>query len=267
LDYDDPPARGHSLEFRINGEDPGRSFLPAPGTVVRWRPPSGPGVRLDSGIEEGAAVGGAFDSLLAKLVVTGATREQALRRARRALAEFEIAGLPTVLPFHRAVVDDPAFAPAGPDVPFSVHTRWVETEFAGRQPTLAEDETDGSGLEPRERITVEVDGRRVEVTLPTGFGMPSTAMPPRAARGPSARRKAVPSGDTVTCPMQATVIKVAVLDGQEVKAGDLVAVLEAMKMEQPITAHRSGRIAGLAVEAGAQIARGAVLCAIVESGP
>jgi acetyl-CoA/propionyl-CoA carboxylase, biotin carboxylase, biotin carboxyl carrier protein len=262
LGYDDPRPRGHSIEFRINGEDPGRGFLPAPGRLTTWRPPSGPGVRLDSGVDEGSFVPQAFDSLLAKLIVTGADRSQALERARRALAEFDIDGMATALPFHRAVVDDPAFAPSDPNVPFSVHTRWIETEFVNTiAPYTGVNEAGG---EPRrETITVEVGGKRLDVTLPLDLarGTAAGVAPPRRrASGSAAGTAHAP--ETLSAPMQGTIVKVAVVSGQLVEAGDLIVVLEAMKMEQPLTAHRSGTIAELAVEAGQIVAGGAVICVI-----
>lgn len=189
LGYDDPRPRGHSLEFRINGEDPGRGFLPAPGTVTTFAPPSGPGVRLDSGVEAGTVVGPAWDSLLAKLVITGADREQALRRAARALAEFRVDGMATALPFHRAVVADPAFAPelTGSAAPFTVHTRWIETGFDNRITPFATPETDDrqAPAAPREHLVVEVGGRRIEVSLPAG--MSTAAGRPAAAAGSPGR--------------------------------------------------------------------------------
>jgi acetyl-CoA/propionyl-CoA carboxylase biotin carboxyl carrier protein len=247
LGYDDPERHGHSIEFRINGEDPGRNFLPQPGVVVRWEPPSGPGVRLDSGVVEGSVVGGAFDSLLAKLVVTGRTRQQALERSRRALAEFVVEGLPTVLPFHRHVVSDPAFAPDDPQEPFTVHTRWIETEFDNTIEPWQGTPAPTGEQEERERIVVEVGGKRLEVSLPAGFGGGSASAGrtsgPRSAPKRSASRasKSAVSGDALTSPMQGTIVKVAVEEGQAVAAGDLVVVLEAMKMEQPLTAHKTGR--------------------------
>ena len=264
LGYVDPPIRGHSLEFRINGEDPGRNFLPAPGQVTRWEPPSGPGVRLDSGVEEGSVIGQAFDSLLAKLIVTGRDRAEALQRARRALAEFEIDGMATALTFHRAVVSDAAFAPADPHEPFAVHTRWIETEFDNTIPPYAGEAGDGGHhAAERERLVVEVNGKRLEVTLPAGFATASAAptkKPPR--RGGSRKSGPAASGDSLTSPMQGTVVKIAVEEGQTVAAGDLVVVLEAMKMEQPLTAHKAGVITGLALELGATVASGAALCEI-----
>ncbi|MGI5450850.1 acetyl/propionyl/methylcrotonyl-CoA carboxylase subunit alpha [Streptomyces sp. CA-243310] len=265
LGYGDPVLRGHSFEFRINGEDPGRGFLPAPGTVTRFAPPSGPGVRLDAGVESGSVIGPAWDSLLAKLIVTGATREQALQRAARALAEFEIEGMATALPFHRAVVTDPAFAPA--EGPFTVHTRWIETEFVNDIKAFvapaAEDTEDEPG---RETVVVEVGGKRLEVSLPSSLGM--TLARTAAAGGAKPKRRAAKksgpaaSGDTLASPMQGTIVKIAVEEGQQVNEGDLIVVLEAMKMEQPLNAHRSGTIVGLKAEVGASLSSGADICEI-----
>ncbi|WP_392899316.1 acetyl/propionyl/methylcrotonyl-CoA carboxylase subunit alpha [Streptomyces sp. LN699] len=265
LGYGDPVLRGHSFEFRINGEDPGRGFLPAPGTVTRFAPPSGPGVRLDAGVESGSVIGPAWDSLLAKLIVTGATREQALQRAARALAEFEIEGMATALPFHRAVVTDPAFAPT--EGPFTVHTRWIETEFVNDIKAFvapaAEDAEDEPG---RETVVVEVGGKRLEVSLPSSLGM--TLARTAAAGGAKPKRRAAKksgpaaSGDTLASPMQGTIVKIAVEEGQQVNEGDLIVVLEAMKMEQPLNAHRSGTIVGLKAEVGASLTSGATICEI-----
>ncbi|MGW0362176.1 acetyl/propionyl/methylcrotonyl-CoA carboxylase subunit alpha [Streptomyces sp. NPDC002990] len=265
LGYDDPVLRGHSIEFRINGEDPGRGFLPAPGTVTRFAAPSGPGVRLDAGVESGSVIGPAWDSLLAKLIVTGATREQALQRAARALAEFEIEGMATALPFHRAVVTDPAFAPA--EGPFTVHTRWIETEFVNDIPPFAAPAAPDTEDEPgRETVVVEVGGKRLEVSLPSSLGM--TLARTAAAGGAKPKRRAAKksgpaaSGDTLTSPMQGTIVKVAVEEGQQVTEGELVVVLEAMKMEQPLNAHRTGTIVGLTAEVGASLTSGATICEI-----
>lgn len=263
LGYDDPAIRGHSFEFRINGEDPGRNFLPAPGTVTTFAPPSGPGVRLDAGVESGAVIGPTWDSLLAKLIVTGASREQALQRAARALAEFQVEGMATAIPFHRAVVADPAFT----SNPFRVHTRWIETEFVNEiKPFAAPVATEADEEPDRETVVVEVGGKRLEVSLPSSLGM-SLARTGLAAGAKPKRRAAkksgpVASGDTLASPMQGTIVKVAVEEGQEVKEGDLVVVLEAMKMEQPLNAHRSGTIKGLAAEIGASVTSGAVICEI-----
>ncbi|AXH97734.1 acetyl/propionyl/methylcrotonyl-CoA carboxylase subunit alpha [Ornithinimicrobium avium] len=265
LGYDDPVATAHAFEFRINGEDAGRDFMPAPGTVSRMVVPQGPGVRWDSGIVEGDTVAGAFDSMIAKLIVTGRDREQALERARRALGELEVEGMPTVLPFHRAIVSDPAFAPEG-DESFSVHTRWIETEFDNQippysGPTAEPDVADGE----RQRVVVEVGGQRLEVSLPAGLTLGGSG------GGPAARRKAprrtrggggtaAASGDAVTAPMQGTIVKVAVDEGQPVAQGDVVVVLEAMKMEQPIKAHKDGTVTGLSATVGETVSNGAVLC-------
>ncbi|MFD3539555.1 acetyl/propionyl/methylcrotonyl-CoA carboxylase subunit alpha [Streptomyces sp. NPDC058662] len=265
LGYGDPVLRGHSFEFRINGEDPGRGFLPAPGTVTRFAPPSGPGVRLDAGVESGSVIGPAWDSLLAKLIVTGATREQALQRAARALAEFEIEGMATAVPFHRAVVADPAFAPA--EGPFTVHTRWIETEFVNEIPAFVAPAADDTEDEPgRETVVVEVGGKRLEVSLPSSLGM--TLARTAAAGGAKPKRRAAKksgpaaSGDTLASPMQGTIVKVAVEEGQRVEEGELIVVLEAMKMEQPLNAHRSGTIVGLTAEVGASLTSGATICEI-----
>ncbi|NKX53369.1 acetyl/propionyl/methylcrotonyl-CoA carboxylase subunit alpha [Arthrobacter mobilis] len=265
LGYPDPEIRGHSIEFRINGEDAGRNFMPAPGTVSTFRLPSGPGVRVDSGIEAGEVVGGNFDSMLAKLIVTGSTRRQALERARRALDEMEIGGMPTVLPFHRSVVTDPAFAPA--EGPFTVHTRWIETEFINDIPAFDAAEAAAAGEDAgRQRVTVEVGGRRLEVVLPAGLGAAGpvrTNGKPKRARGRTAPGgTAAAGGDDLTSPMQGTIVKVAVSDGDLVSEGDLVVVLEAMKMEQPLTAHKSGTVSGLRARPGDTVTAGAVLATI-----
>jgi acetyl-CoA/propionyl-CoA carboxylase biotin carboxyl carrier protein len=271
LSYDDPAPRGHSIEFRVNAEDPGRGFLPAPGTVTTWRPPAGPGVRLDAGVEAGSVIGPAWDSLLGKLIVTGATRKQALQRAARALAEFEAGGLATALPFHRAVVTDPAFAPElhGDPGPFTVHTRWIETEFRNDLPAWT---ASGAGVdepEDRQTVVVEVNGKRLEVTLPATLASgaatgPAQAGQPRRQRAPRQAAASGASGNTLTAPMQGTVIKVAVTEGQQVAAGDLIVVLEAMKMEQPVNAHKAGTVTSLAAQAGAALASGAAICEITD---
>ncbi len=266
-----PPSRGHSFEFRINGEDPGRGFLPAPGTVLTYRTPSGPGVRVDSGVEQGDVISGAFDSLLAKLIVTGADRPQALARARRALGEFVIEGMPTALTFHRVVVSDPAFAPA-PDVDFSVHTRWIETEFdntieAYSGPTADSDD----GPAERTDLVLEVDGKRLSVSMPSGMslgGGGGAVASASAGRSKAPRRskrgsgKTAASGDSVTAPMQGTVVKVVVANGDEIAEGDVVVVIEAMKMEQPIKAHKAGTVAKMAAEVGKTVTNGSVICEV-----
>ncbi|MFD4899599.1 acetyl/propionyl/methylcrotonyl-CoA carboxylase subunit alpha [Streptomyces sp. NPDC058411] len=263
LGYGDPAVRGHSFEFRINGEDPGRGFLPAPGTVTLFAPPTGPGVRLDAGVESGSVIGPAWDSLLAKLIVTGATRRQALQRAARALAEFQVEGMATAIPFHRAVVADPAFTAD----PFTIHTRWIETEFVNDiTPYTVPADTDTDEEAGRETVVVEVGGKRLEVSLPSSLGM-SLARTGLAAGAKPKRRAAkksgsAASGDTLASPMQGTIVKIAVEEGQEVKEGDLIVVLEAMKMEQPLNAHRSGTVKGLAAEVGTSVSSGAAICEI-----
>ena len=263
IDYDDPVLRGHSIEFRINGEDPGRGFLPAPGVLTTWVAPSGPGVRVDAGFRQGDVIGGNFDSLLAKLIVTGRDREEALERSRRALAEFQIDGIATALTFHRVVVSDPAFAPAD-GKPFTVHTRWIETEFDNTIPPYAGTVDATADPAERETVVVEVDGKRLEVTLPSGLSARSTGS---ARSKPSARKRGAgasggASGDSLTAPMQGTIVKVAVEEGQQVAAGDLIVVLEAMKMEQPLNAHKAGTVTGLDAAVGATVPTGTVLCDI-----
>ncbi|MFY1689890.1 acetyl/propionyl/methylcrotonyl-CoA carboxylase subunit alpha [Plantactinospora sp. WMMB782] len=271
----DPVPRGHSIEFRINGEDPGRNFLPAPGTVTALRLPSGPGVRVDTGITAGDVIGGNFDSLLAKLIVTGETRTEALERARRALAEMVVDGMATALPFHRLVVRDPAFTAE----PFTVHTRWIETEFDNTVPAFTGAAPADEPVGARETVVVEVAGKRLEVNLPAGFGQGTS---PAAAPGGSAasgtpgtatRRPArragrtgagggAAGGDALTSPMQGTVVKIAVAEGDTVAEGDLVVVMEAMKMEQPLHAHKAGVVTELAAEVGGVLSAGAVICVI-----
>ncbi|SEC78479.1 acetyl/propionyl/methylcrotonyl-CoA carboxylase subunit alpha [Rhodococcus koreensis] len=261
---EDPTPRGHSFEFRINGEDAGRGFLPAPGPVTKFVPPTGPGVRMDSGVETGSVIGGQFDSMLAKLIVTGATRDEALARARRALAEFQVEGLATVIPFHRAIVSDPAFI--GDGTSFDVYTKWIETEWDNQiEPFTGGAPLDDEDTLPRQNVVVEVGGRRVEVSLPGQFTLGTGGAPAGAARKkPKARTRGgahggAASGDAVTAPMQGTVVKVAVEEGQQVEEGDLIAVLEAMKMENPVNAHKAGTVTGLAVEPGSAITQGTVL--------
>jgi len=280
----DPEPRGHSFEFRINGEDPGRGFLPAPGPVTRFVAPAGPGVRLDSGVEAGDVVGGAFDSLLAKLVVTGATRREALERSRRALEEMQVEGMATALPFHRAVVRDPAFT----SEPFAVHTRWIETGFVNTIEPYVPSSADAAGPAGAERevVVVEVAGRRLEVSLPADLGPgaglgrtaggapgagPGTPAGGAAAAGRPARSRrgrgagpGAPSGDALASPMQGTIVRIAVADGDAVQAGDLVVVLEAMKMEQPLLAHKAGTVRGLSAAVGDPVAPGAVVCDLVD---
>ena len=270
LGYTEVPVRGHSIEFRINGEDPAANFLPTPGRISRLRLPGGPGVRVDSGVIEGDTVSGAFDSMVAKLIVTGADRRQALERARRALAELEIQGIATVIPFHRAVVREPDFAPADAAQPFAVHTRWIETEFADRLAGLG-DPTSAAGQEAEqqvERVTVEVGGKRLEVVIPAGLavgGRRPGAAPRRAATRRTQRGSAASAnGTTLASPMQGTIVKVAVTEGATVAEGDLVVVLEAMKMEQPLVAHRAGVVRSLVTSVGASVSAGGAICQIVD---
>jgi acetyl-CoA/propionyl-CoA carboxylase biotin carboxyl carrier protein len=271
LGYEDPPLRGHSFEFRINGEDPGRNFLPAPGTVTTFAPPSGPGVRLDAGVESGSVIGPAWDSLLAKLIVTGADRRQALQRAARALNEFRVEGMATALPFHRAVVTDPAFAPevnGREGEPFEVHTRWIETEFVNAIEPFGAMASESEEGVARETVVVEVGGKRLEVSLPATLAMPlaraavAGGAKPARRKGGARRGVSAVSGDALASPMQGTIVKVAVTEGQEVAEGDLIVVLEAMKMEQPINAHRAGTVADLKAEVGGSLSSGAVICQI-----
>ncbi|WP_409492644.1 acetyl/propionyl/methylcrotonyl-CoA carboxylase subunit alpha [Amycolatopsis sp. cmx-11-12] len=259
---EDPEPRGHSIEFRINGEDAGRGFLPAPGTVTKFVAPSGPGVRVDSGVESGSVIGGQFDSMLAKLIVTGSDRQNALERSRRALAEMVADGMATVLPFHRVIVDDPAFI--GDENGFSVHTRWIETEFENTiEPFVAPEAAEAEEEQPRQNVVVEVGGRRLEVSLPGGFSLDAGGGGGTAVKAKPRKRaggtKAAVSGDAVTAPMQGTIVKVAVEEGQRVEAGELVVVLEAMKMENPVTAHKAGTVTGLSVEVGAAVTQGTQL--------
>jgi len=267
LGYDDPLVTGHSIEFRINAEDGGQNFMPAPGTLTRWHAPAGPGVRLDGGYDQGENVPGSFDSLVAKLVVTGRDRTQALERSRRALDEFVVDGMPTVIPFHRAVVDDPAFVGEPVERPetFSVFTSWIETEFDNQ--IVAYDGTAAEGEEPdeRQRVTVEVGGRRIEVVLPADLAAGGAARAGGAKKPKRAKDKkagAAVSGDALTSPMQGTIIKVTAEEGQSVEEGDVVVVIEAMKMEQPLKAHKAGTVTGLTVEVGATVTSGESICEI-----
>lgn len=263
LDYPDPEVKGHSFEFRINGEDPGRNFMPTPGPIQAIRYPGGPGVRVDSGVTTGDEISGAFDSLLAKLIVTGATREDALERARRALDEFEVAGLPTVIPFHRAVVRDPAFTAENGE--FGVFTRWIETESNSELEPWGGVLAETSTPEKRHQVVVEVEGKRVAVSLPTTL-LPSAsiAAPVAPRRRSGSRASGGASGDAVKAPMQATIVKVAVAEGDQVVKGDLVVVLEAMKMEQPITAHKDGTIGAIDATVGATVSSGHLLLTITD---
>jgi acetyl-CoA/propionyl-CoA carboxylase biotin carboxyl carrier protein len=264
LDYQDPEITGHSFEFRINGEDAGRNFMPAPGPVNVFRAPGGPGVRVDTGVAAGDVISGSFDSMVAKLIVTGATRAEALERSRRALDEFEVAGLPTVLPFHRSIVRDPAFAPEG-DKPFQVYTSWIETEYKNEiEPWNGESE-ETPAESKRQHVTVEVDGRRIEVQLPAKLLRANVS--DLATLGPAPKRKAsagveTGGGNAVKAPMQASVVKIAVEEGQKVTKGEVVIVLEAMKMEQQVPAPRDGIVRNLNAEVGATISNGHLLLTI-----
>jgi acetyl-CoA/propionyl-CoA carboxylase biotin carboxyl carrier protein len=257
----DPIPRGHAIEFRINGEDPGRNFLPAPGAVTTYVLPSGPGVRVDTGIEAGNVIGGQFDSLLAKLIITGETREQALQRSRRALDEMVVDGMATALPFHRAVVRDPAFT----DEPFRVHTRWIETEWTNDIPPFAAAAPVEDEQGPRETVVVEVGGKRLEVSLPAGFSTgtaTSTPSGPARKRSTVKKQSSAAGGDALASPMQGTIVKIAVAEGDTVAEGDLIVVLEAMKMEQPINAHKAGVVTGLSATVGEVVSAGAVICTL-----
>ncbi|MFC9985057.1 acetyl/propionyl/methylcrotonyl-CoA carboxylase subunit alpha [Microbacterium keratanolyticum] len=265
IDYEDPTPQGHSFEFRINGEDPGRGFLPQPGPIHVFKTFGGPGIRLDSGVTAGDAVSGAFDSLLAKIIVTGKDRDEALERARRALDEFEVAGLPTVIPFHRKVVRDPAFV--GDGEKFDVFTRWIETEFVNDIPAWDGELEDPAVASGRHTVVVEVSGKRLEVSLPDRVavaagtaGRPAAVPPSRRSHATTASAGA--SGDAVKSPMQATVVKLAVEEGQQVVKGDLVVVLEAMKMEQPLQAHKDGVIGNVNATAGETVSAGHQLLTI-----
>ena len=271
LGYTEVTTRGHSIEFRLNGENPAAGFLPSPGTISALTWPGGPGVRIDTGVCAGDTVSGAFDSMLAKLVVTGADRRQALQRARRALRELEITGIPTVLPFARAVLDAPEFA-AEDAASFTVHTTWIEGDFAERLTALTTSH-DPSATSPdsaedaTERVVVEVGGKRLEVVLPAGLGIGAGRGGRGAVRRPgrrSAPRATASSNGALTSPMQGTIVKVAIEDGATVGPGDLVVVLEAMKMEQPLVAHRAGRVRGLAAAVGQTVSAGSVICEIDE---
>ena len=253
LGFDDPEIRGHSLEFRINGEDPGRSFLPAPGRITKWNLPTGPGVRIDAGFKNGDTIGGNFDSLLAKLIVTGATREQAIERARRALAEFEIDGLATAIPFHRAILEDPAYTKE-----FKIYTSYIENEFKNEIPAFIATVAPVTTRVAAEHLVAEVNGKRFEVKLHTPEPVVKRHRAKAATLGGA-------SGTGLTSPMQGTVVKIAVADGQSVEIGDLVIVLEAMKMEQPLTAHKAGKITNLKAVIGETVSSGTVLCDIIDA--
>lgn len=253
LGFDDPVIRGHSIEFRINGEDPGRSFLPAPGRITEWVIPTGPGVRVDAGFKNGDTIGGNFDSLLAKLIVTGTTREQAIERARRALAEFSIEGLATVLPFHRAIVEDPAFTQD-----FKIYTSYIETEFNNDIPMYHAPVVPLETHMAPEQLVAEVNGKRFEVLVHA----PKPVVKRHRAKQSMAGGA---GGSALASPMQGTVVKIAVSEGDRVEIGDLVIVLEAMKMEQPLMAHKAGVISSLSAVIGATVSSGTALCDIIDA--
>ena len=253
LGFDDPVIRGHSIEFRINGEDPGRSFLPAPGRITQWVIPTGPGVRVDAGFKNGDTIGGNFDSLLAKLIITGATRQQAIERARRALAEFSIDGLATALPFHRAILEDPAYTEI-----FKVYTSYIENEFVNTIPTFTTTtEPLQSHMAPEHLIT-EINGKRFEIMVHA----PKPIVKRHRAKAGMAGGS---GGSALSSPMQGTVVKIAVEEGASVHVGDLIIVLEAMKMEQPLMAHKSGVISNLTAIIGATVSSGTILCEIIDA--
>jgi acetyl-CoA/propionyl-CoA carboxylase biotin carboxyl carrier protein len=253
LGFDDPVIRGHSIEFRINGEDPGRSFLPAPGRITAWNIPTGPGVRVDAGFRNGDVIGGNFDSLLAKLIVTGATRKEAIQRARRALAEFEVGGLATAIPFHRAIVEDPAYTED-----FKVYTSYIENEFKNDIPAFESSAAEIQTHVAAEKLVAEVNGKRFEILVHAPEPVVKRHRAKQSSGGGS-------SGTGLSSPMQGTVVKIAVEEGQSVEAGDLIIVLEAMKMEQPLNAHKSGVIKNLKAVIGETVASGTVLCDIIEA--
>ena len=260
LEYGDPIIKGHSFEFRINGEDAGRNFMPAPGPVKLFKAPSGPGVRVDTGVESGDEISGSFDSMVAKLIVTGATREEALARSRRALDEMQVEGLPTVLPFHRKIVNDPAFI--GGNGKFGIYTRWIETEWNNDIPAHVAEGSEGAEPVSRNSVVVEVDGKRIEVSLPAALfaGTGSAAAAPAVAkRKKSGSVSTGGNANEIKAPMQSTVVKIAVEVGQEVNEGDLVVVLEAMKMEQPLTAHKSGTVKSIGAAVGETVPAGTML--------
>jgi acetyl-CoA/propionyl-CoA carboxylase biotin carboxyl carrier protein len=253
LGFDDPEIRAHSFEFRINGEDPGRSFLPAPGRITQWRIPAGPGVRVDAGFRNGDTIGGNFDSLLAKLIVTGSNREEAVQRARRALSEFVVGGLATALPFHRAIMDDPAFTEV-----FNVYTSYIENEFNNEIPPFAQTSLESQTHAAAEHLVTEVNGKRFEIYVHAPEPVHKRHRAKQGASGAS-------TGTALTSPMQGTVVKIAVTDGQQVEAGELIVVLEAMKMEQPLSAHRSGVVANLNATVGETVSSGSTLCDIIDA--
>ncbi|WP_415094567.1 acetyl/propionyl/methylcrotonyl-CoA carboxylase subunit alpha [Nocardioides sp.] len=267
LGYDDPEIIGHSIEYRINAEDGGNNFMPAPGTLTKWNPPQGPGVRVDGGYEVGETIPGSFDSLIAKLIITGRDRTQAIERSRRAIAEFEVDGMPTALTFDEVIVNDPAWVassnPTG-EGSFDVYTTWIETDFDNTITPYAGEAGEADEAGEKQTVVVEVGGKRLEVVIPAGLGGLSAGPAAGAAKKPkragAKKQGAAASGDSVTAPMQGTIVKIAVEEGQEVAEGDVVVVVEAMKMEQPLKAHKAGTVTGLAAEVGATVTNGQVIC-------
>ena len=258
LDYADPVIKGHSFEFRINGEDAGRNFMPAPGSVTVFNVPGGPGVRIDTGVEAGSEISGSFDSMIAKLIVTGATREQALERSRRALAELQIEGMPTVIPFHRKIVNDPAFM--GSNGKFGVYTRWIETEWNNDIEPWSGSGSLGSEEADRNNVVVEVGGKRIEVSLPKQlFLSGGGAKPSNAPKRKAHANVQIDSGKHLVSQMQATVVKIAVAEGDKVSTGQQLLVLEAMKMESPQNAVKDAVIKKIHVGVGATVPAGTVL--------
>ncbi len=253
LGFDDPILRGHSIEFRINGEDPGRSFLPAPGSITKWEIPTGPGVRVDSGFGAGDTIGGNFDSLIAKLIVTGATREQTIERAKRAISEFKVDGLATVIGFHSAILEDPAFTKN-----FSVYTSYIENEFKNNISAFKNSQKPTETHLVPEFLVTEVNGKRFEIMVHAPKPIVKRHRAKQAMAGGN-------NGDGLVTPMQGTVVKINVEEGELVKVGDLIIVLEAMKMEQPLTAHKSGIITNLTAVIGSTISSGTSLCEIIDA--
>ena len=247
LGFGDPEIRGHSIEFRINGEDPGRNFLPAPGQITKWHLPTGPGVRVDAGFRNEDSIGGNFDSLLAKLIVTGATREIAIERSRRALAEFKVDGLATALPFHRAIVEDDNFVKN-----FKVYTSYIENEFKNEIPQFQSSAPVVQSHAAPEHVIAEINGHRFEVLVHAPEPVHKRHRAKRGAAGGA-------TGDGLLAPMQGTVVKIAVSEGDRVEKGDLVFVLEAMKMESPQNAAKEVVVKKIHVSVGATVPAGTVL--------
>lgn len=252
LGFGDPEIRGHSIEFRINGEDPGRGFLPAPGQITQWQLPTGPGVRVDAGFRKDDSIGGNFDSLLAKLIVTGSTREEAISRSKRALSEFKVEGLATALPFHRAILEDDNYTKN-----FKVYTSYIENEFVNDIPQYEAGSPVVQSHAAPEHIITEINGHRFEVLVHAPEPIHKRHRARKGATGGA-------TGDSLLAPMQGTVVKIAVVEGERVEKGDLIFVLEAMKMEQPLTAHKAGIVSMIVAEIGETVASGTSLCQITD---